>query len=296
MKAIVIGCNGYIGRHLCAFLIDKGWSIFGFDISESSLIPITKYQTLDITQKDQLEKIDMELDFIFYFSGITGTLNGYDKYETYIDINEKGLINLLSQIRQSKSEARIIFPSTRLVYKGIKNKELDENAEKEFKTIYALNKWFGEQVIQQYSNYFNLKYTIFRICVPYGNIFANEYSYGTIGFFLNKAMSNENIVLFGTGQQKRTFTHIEDICLQIYYSIMNPLSENRIFNIAGESFSLDEIAHRISTKYHTGIEYQVWPELDKQLESGDTIFDASQIQLLIQMPLKNKFDNWLISL
>ena len=31
MKAVVIGCNGYIGKHLSAFLIEKGWLIYGYD-------------------------------------------------------------------------------------------------------------------------------------------------------------------------------------------------------------------------------------------------------------------------
>lgn len=296
MKAAVIGCNGYLGKHLSAFLIEKGWFIYGYDTSELPMIFISKYQSIDISQKEQLNKIEMDIDYIFYFSGITGTLDGYDKYESYIDINEKGLLNLLDKIRKSKSKARMIFPSTRLVYKGITDEELDENAENEFKTIYALNKWFGEQVIQQYGNYFNLKYNIFRICVPYGNLFSNEYSYGTVGFFLSKAAANKNIVLFGTGDQKRTFTHVEDICLQIYNAVLIPNTKNRIFNIAGETFSLAQIATQIAAKYNTQIEYVDWPELDKKLESGDTIFDGTQILSITKKPLKNSFSHWLFNL
>ncbi|NQU33593.1 MAG: SDR family oxidoreductase [Bacteroidetes bacterium] len=293
MKAAIIGCNGYLGKHLCAFLMKKEWFIFGYDTAQNPLISISKYKSIDITQKDQLNKIDLNLDYLFYFSGITGTFNAYDKYENYIDINEKGLLHLLDLIRHSKSEIRIIFPSTRLVYKGVLDKELDENAEKEFKTIYALNKWFGEQVIQQYSNYFNLKYNIFRICVPYGNRFTKEYSYGTVGFFLNKAKSNESIVIYGDGDQKRTFTHVDDICTQIYYSIKKSESVNRIFNIAGETFSLNEVAQKIAAKYHINIEHKKWPEIDKKLESGDTVFNSNQIQELINKPLQNLFKSWL---
>ncbi|MES2590488.1 MAG: NAD(P)-dependent oxidoreductase [Bacteroidota bacterium] len=293
MKAVIIGCNGYIGKHLCTFLMKKGWDVAGYDTSELPLLPVTKYQQIDISQKDQVDKIEMNVDYIFYFSGITGTANAYDNYDKYIDINEKGLLHLLNQIKSSKSIARLIFPSTRLIYKGIENKELDENSEKEFKTIYALNKWFGEQAIQQYNNYFNLNYTIFRICVPYGNLFANEYSYGTVGFFLSKALKKENIILFGTGNQKRTFTHVEDICLQIYSSILHKESKNRIFNIAGENFSLNEVAQKIAAKYNINVEYSEWPELDRKLESGDTIFDGKQIQKLTQEPLKHSFNKWL---
>tara|TARA_R110002050_G_scaffold237905_1_gene374007 strand:+ start:18505 stop:19395 length:891 start_codon:yes stop_codon:yes gene_type:complete len=296
MKAAIIGCNGYLGKHLCAFLLEKNWSILGYDKSEASSIPLTKYQSLDITQKDQLKNIDIQVDFVFYFSGITGTLNGYDKYETYLDINEKGLMNLLNQMKQSKSSARLIFPSTRLIYKGQKDQLLDEDAEKESKTIYALTKWFGEQAIQQYSNYFNISYNIFRICIPYGNTLSKEYSYGTMGLFLHKAMANEKITLYGDGDQKRTFTHVEDICLQIYNAVLIPQTKNRIFNIAGETFSLAQIANQIAAKYNTQVEYVEWPELDKKLESGDTIFDGKQILAVTKKPLKNSFYHWLLNL
>ena len=296
MIATVIGSNGYLGKHLCAFLMEKGWSVFGYDTSDFPIGQISKYQSIDISKKPQIDKIDIKVDFIFYLSGLTGTLTGYDQYENFIDINEKGLLHLLDLIRWSKSEARIIFPSTRLVYKGVINKPLDENAEKEFKTIYALNKWFGEQVIQQYNKYFNVKFNIFRICVPFGNLYSNEYSFGTVGAFIKKASSTENIILYGKGDQKRTFTHVEDICIQIYNAILHPQSENSILNINGETFSISEVANLIAKKYGTLVEYREWPDLDLKIESGDTIFNSTKIQTLIQKPLLHSINKWILNL
>ena len=296
MKAAIIGCNGYIGRHLCFFLLGKGWIVNGYDKEEYPFINLTNYSCLDLSNKNQICKLETEVDFIFYFSGITGTFKGYDDFVQYIDVNEKGLLFVLDKMRHSKSKARIIFPSTRLIYKGAKNMSLGEDAEKEFKTIYALNKWFGEQVIQQYNNYFGINYNIFRIGLPYGNIFDDSYSYGTVGFFLRKAKTKENIVLFGTGDQKRTFTHVEDICFQIYHSIIQSSSINQILNIEGETFSLKKIAKLISDKYNIIVKYREWPEMDKKLETGDTIFDATRINQIIKNPLKNNFKRWLISL
>src|SRR5674476_157840 len=93
-KATVIGCNGYIGKHISSFLIDKGWNVFGYDKSEKPLVPIKKYLPIDLLEKAQVNKIETNVDFIFYFSGITGTVNGYEDYETYIKINEIGLLHL----------------------------------------------------------------------------------------------------------------------------------------------------------------------------------------------------------
>jgi UDP-glucose 4-epimerase len=292
MKASFIGCNGYIGRHLSAFLIEKGWLINGYDVEDHSKTQLSSYIPLNLEDKKQIGKIDTSVDFIFYFSGITGTIKGFENFEQYIDINEKGLLYVLDLMRSSKSQARIIFPSSRLVYKGVKNKKLKEDAKKEFKTIYSLNKWFGEQVIQQYNIYFGLNYNIFRICVPYGNVFDDGYSYGTIGFFLNKAKVKEDIILFGDGKQKRTFTHVQDICLQIFQTIEHESSINTIFNIDGETFSLNEIAGKIAKKFNINVRYKDWDYLDKKLETGDTIFDGEKINMFSNK-LKITFNQWL---
>ncbi len=293
MKATLVGCNGYLGKHLMAFLQKKGWDIFAYDKDKIPTVQTSYYESLELLDKGQIDKVNTEVDFIFYFAGITGTLRAYEDYETYINVNEVGLLNLLDLIKNRKSRARIIFPSTRLVYKGQENTPLKEGAPKEFKTIYALNKWFGEQVIHQYHMYFGIPYNIFRICVPYGNVFSDVYSYGTIGFMLNQARQKHNIRLFGTGQQKRTFTHVQDICHQITQVIEAKESHNQIFNIDGEIYSLSEVANDVAVKFGISVEYTAWPELDEKAESGDTIFDAAKIRQIVSQPIHHKFKNWI---
>lgn len=293
MKAAILGVNGYIGKHLAHFLQTKGWTIYGYDINKDTSLNGITYHPLNVAEKINYEELNTAVDFCFYFSGITGTLKAYSDYNSFIDVNEKGLLNLLDRLKQNNSKARVVFPSTRLIYKGEKDLPLKEDATKEFKTIYALNKWFGECVLQQYAQYFGIDHTIFRICVPYGSFLGGDYSYGTIGFFLKKAMNKENIVLYGVGDQKRTFTHVEDICRQIHLALSKQESVNEVFNIEGETFSLKDIADKIAEKFRVQVDLADWPEIDLKLESGDTIFDASRIGNLVQEPLKNNFNSWL---
>lgn len=293
MKAAVIGVNGFLGQHLAHHLHQQGWEVHGYGRKAQALIPLRSYKVIDLTNTDDIKNIDTEVDFIFYFSGVTGTYKAYDDYEKYIDVNEKGLLNILSLLRERKSKSRIIFPSTRLVYKGVESIPLKEEDEKEFKTIYALTKWFGEQVLQHYATYFNIPYTIYRICVPYGNIFNSQYSYGTIGFFLSNARAGKNITLYGDGSLKRTFTYVTEISSQIFQSVVKQDSVNKIYNITGETFSLKEVALAIAKKYEVELEYKKWPENDKLIESGDTIFDGSKIQQLINYKTRYTFSKWL---
>jgi UDP-glucose 4-epimerase len=293
MTAVIIGCNGYLGKHLTSFLLKEGWKVYRYGKKEVDDLSLPDYSRLNVEHKEDFEVLNTDVDFIFYFSGITGVAAAYNNYESYIDVNEKGLLHLLNKVRYDNSKARIVFPSTRLIYKGMKDELLSEKSEKEFKTIYALNKWFGEQIIQQYSRYFGVPFSIFRICVPYGNLFNEAYSYGTIGFFLNKARAGETISLFGNGDQKRTFSHVEDICCQIHKALINPNSKNNVYNTMGETYSLKQVADKIASKFNVQVKSVDWPPMDESLESGDTVFNSEKIAALIKKPLRHSFEDWL---
>lgn len=297
-KCSVIGANGYLGRHLTFFLFEKGFDVFAYDIEDTKHQNIPNkiiYSKIDITNQLDIVKINFNVDFIFLFAGITGTLNGFKNYEQYIQINEIGLLNILNGIKESGFLPHCIFPSTRLVYKG-SSLPLKETDEKEGKTIYAINKISGEYILQSYSNSFNISYTIFRICVPYGNQFDDNFSFGTIGNFIKKAKNKEDLILYGDGLQKRTFTHITSLCNQIIESLNNSKTINDIYNIAGETYTLQEAAHIIAEQYNVEIRYMPWPNADLKIESGDTVFDASKILSIISNYNAISLKDWIKSL
>ncbi len=291
--SLLIGSNGYLGKHLASFLDEHGFKNQNFDIHPSAPAGISNYRQFDITDKDAFQNLDPDVDFIFLFAGLTGTADGFDKYQDFVKINEIGLLNLLDWMRASRSKARVVFPSTRLVYKGRKNYALKEDDVKETKTIYALNKLAAENLLWMYQNAFGIDYSIFRICVPYGNRFGDKYSYGTIGFFMDKASKKEDIVLFGDGTIRRTFTHVADICDTIFAAILKEGSRNQIFNIGGENLSLLEAATLVADKFGVGIKFMPWPEMALKLESDDTVFDDSKLCSLINPSRKFDLQNWL---
>lgn len=294
-KSIVIGANGYIGRNLTHYLKKRNEEIICYDIHNKSVDNIINYSQLDITDYESVSQINLDVDYIFMFSGLTGTSQSFDDYERYIDINEKGLLNILTVLRKANSQARIIFPSTRLIYKGQSNILLKENSEKEAKTLYALNKLACENLLSMYKNAFGIHYTIFRICIPYGTIIEGETSYGTIGFFLNKALNGQNITLYGDGLLKRTFTHVSDICNKIFLAIQHEESDGKTYNIGGEIFSLFDLASKIAMKYKVNIEFTEWPSLALKIESGDTIFDSTLLDELLSEDNKFSINQWLSS-
>ncbi len=276
-RCIIIGSKGYLGRHLHHYLDQMGIVPECYDIVDKDEKNYTK---IDLTDKLSLEKINLDVDYIFMISGITGTFDGFDNFENYVTINELGLLNLLDAIRRSPYRPKIIFPSTRLVYRGV-DKPLKEEDEKETKTIYAVNKLACEGLLQAYNFSFDIPYTIFRLCVPYGNLLDNDYSFGTVGFFIKMASNGKDISLYGDGRFKRTFTHIKDVCYQMTKGAFNSQSTNKIFNIGGEIFSLKEVADIIASQFDVKVSHVTWPEKDLRIESSHTYFDDEKIQKLI---------------
>ena len=186
-NVIVFGANGYLGRHLALHLKDNHIDFLPIGNSTHSADNYENYLQIDITNKKEVEQLNFDVETIYIFAGLTGTTVGFDQYQEFILANEIGLLNILNHHKNCKSKARIVFPSTRLVYKGQKDVFLSEDAEKEALTIYAQTKLACESYLKIYQYNFGITYTIFRICVPYGNLINESYSYGTLGFFLNNA-------------------------------------------------------------------------------------------------------------
>lgn len=292
-KIIIIGANSYIARNLL-FVMKKKYEdidIKLYDYAEKHIDGEENYYSIDILSKESVATIDMKCDYIYMFVGKTGSANGFEEYDMFIDINERALLNVLNEYRNQNSSAKIIFPSTRLVYKG-KDGLQKEDDEKEFKTIYAVNKYACEQYLKQYNLIYNVNYCIFRICIPYGTLISNASSYGTAEFMLNKAKRGENITLYGDGSVRRTLTYMGDLCDVLIDGAFNSNLNNDVYNIGGENYSLREMAEKIAKKWEVGIDYIAWPEIAKKIESGDTVFDDSKIKELCDISYKMKFETW----
>lgn len=293
-KIAVLGANGYIARNLVYVLKNEypDFKLKLYGCEPDSVDNVPDYYVVDMTDKEAVKSIDLSCDIVFMFVGRTGSANGFDSYDSFIDVNERALLNLLAEYRRQYSKARIVFPSTRLVYKG-KTGTLKEDSEKEFKTIYAINKYACEQYLKQFNNVYNVSYSIFRICVPYGSLIPGASSYGTAEFMLNKASKGENITLYGDGSARRTLTYIGDLCKIIIKGALNDKCLNDVFNIGGEDYSLKEMAELIAKKYGADVDYIPWPDVALKIESGDTVFDSEKLDSAIGRISVNKFSNWI---
>lgn len=294
MKVVILGVNGYVGRHLAnLYSKKKGADVLGADIQLSSSHPDIDYRQIDVRSPDYLKDIPQDFDVLYFLSGLTGTLGSFDKYEDFIRTNELGLLHLLTWCKSHSVRGKIVFPSTRLVYKG-RPRQLAETAEKEFRTIYAINKFASEQYLAMFGRLFGLRFLILRVCVPYGSMLGDETSYGTINRFLALARTGQPITLYGNGNQKRSLIHISDLTEVMVKAAHSKKTDGLTLNLGGpDSLSIRAIATKIARLFEGKVTFQRWPHEDLLVESGDTVFDSRKIHRLIPHRYSYTFDRWI---
>lgn len=264
----LFGAKGYLGKQLDHYFSRKGEVVEGFDIPECDVTDMGFWASFNPTRYVS----------IIFFAGITGTDAGFADAVRYTSVNDLGLLNLLMKIAPlGKNAPKVIFPSSRLVYKG-SDMPLAEDAPKEAKTVYAANKIACELYLEAYHNRFGIPYDVIRICVPYGNIISSDYSYGTVGFFMREIAAGRPIPLFGGGKQGRTFTHVEDICTAV--ELLMASNEDGVFNVGGENLSLYEAALKVVGGDAAMVRAVDWPPEALLIESGGTMFDSTKLEKL----------------
>lgn len=269
MRIALFGGNGYLGSQLAAYYA-----------AQEAMCDVFDKPSFDVTRFDCWDSFKpTDYSAILFFAGMTGTEKSFTDAGRFLAVNEQGLLNLLIRLAPLGSHApKVIFPSSRLVYKGA-DIPLTEDAPKEAKTVYAANKLACEYLLQAYHVRYGLPFAVVRICVPYGNIVSANYSYGTIGFFLKQAEAGGPITLYGDGSLRRTFTHVADICFAVEGLICSDATG--IFNIGGQDLSLIDSAKIVAKRKQVEISFVPWPQDALTLESGSTVFDSGLLERTI---------------
>lgn len=289
-KIVIIGANSFIARNLIYRLNEiQKFELKLYGHSESHIDGLRNYEQVNVVSN--AGNIYMNADIIFMFTGRTGTSEGFEKPDEFIDVNEKALLHVLNEYRKQKSRAKLIFPSTRLIYSD--NIDAHENETGTLKTIYAVNKFACENYLRIYHEVFNVKYLILRICIPYGTIIPGAFSYGTAEFMLRRANSGQNITLYGDGEISRTLTHIQDLCDAMIAGAECEECVNDVFNIGGEKYTLREMAELIAGKFGVKVECTGYPEIAGKIESGHTVFNSKKFEALTGFCPRIRFIDWL---
>ena len=247
MNILVTGATGFIGSHLCKELIQRGYTVFG--LSHSGRIQNIKSllnQKGFHLQRGDIRDVNILSDIIKYnnirviFHLAAQLPQGDDLNNPFLcfDINAKGTLNLLNAALNNVD--KIIYASSMSVYsEPPKYLPVDEKHPVQPSTIYGVSKLEGELYCNVYSKAMNI------VVLRYGGAYGNgQPKHNAIPTFINLALNNRPITIYGDGTQTSDFAYVKDVVK----GTLLALEKNKpgVYNIgSGEEMSVRDLAKRI---------------------------------------------------
>ena len=292
MRATIIGANSYIARNMIRINELFHYADMAlYDGQSEHIDHVPGYRQIDLSQSEEIEAAILNCDLIYFFVGKTGTLQGFDIPDVFLDVNEKLLFHLLNACRKIKTRAKIIFPSTRLVYQGSES-AVTEEAEKQFLTPYAVQKYACEQYLAMYRRLYGINYCVLRLGVPYGTLVQPVRPYGTLDSFQRQAKEQRQISIYGDGKQRRTFTYIGDLSHILWRTGATPCCVNDVYNVGGEDLSIGAVAEKVAAMTGARVIWIPWPVEALKVESGSTVFDSRKLDDLLHYEPTMTVEQW----
>lgn len=252
MKKIVItGALGYIGTELCKLYSGFSWKYNVTAIDNrfvSERVNELKRRKIKFVQADILNIKDIknyikEADVVHHLAGITDVAYVKKDADPEKDaLTEKVAIEGTANVLNSmNSNALIVFPSTHVVFEGLKSqkKNIDENEKTSTFLSYSSSKVKNEQQIINSKK----KHIIFRLGSVYGfstdtmriNIMPNLFS--------KIASQNGEIKLFGGGAQLKSLVPLIDVARCFKFAEEKEDLVNGIYNLTKETKTVKDVAH-----------------------------------------------------
>jgi UDP-glucose 4-epimerase len=287
-NVLILGGLGFIGRnlynslvadqHKVKILADRIYENEGESIDSETRQNIVAGSILDKTFMDDAVR---GYDVIFSLAGTSGASDSIKNPYHDLDTNLKGHLNILEACKKNNPKALLIFPSSRLVYGKPERNPVDENHPMKPESIYAIHKLTTEHYYLLYQRLYHVNCIIFRISNPFGPYqrFGSNH-YGILNWFIHKAVSQEEIEIYGEGDQKRDFIYIDDLVDLLKLSMNEKKMWGKIYNVGyGQGISIREVVKIITQQIPgTKTAFKPWPDIDKMIETGDYISDIGSLK------------------
>jgi nucleoside-diphosphate-sugar epimerase len=258
-RCIVTGGSGYIGSHVMEAIKVSGYDVISIDVAAESL-------NIDICNAESVINTFCELkpDFVFHLAAISNARIALENPVKAVEVNILGTANVLEASRQA---------NVKRVASGI----LDENTPflaEGGGHIYTTTKITSEYLAHDYQKLYGLPFTILRYGIPYG---PRMWAGLVLRNFLDRAFSNQPLIIYGDGSSSRRFVFIEDLA-KAHTLCLQDVASNQTYNLEGMRFvTLKELAELVS-KLLGGVEilYQEEPSRVGELQYSRKIISNSK--------------------
>jgi len=249
MKILVAGGVGFVGTNLIKRLLKDGHEVSSVDnystgFKENHQDGCTYYEH-DLSSKHTLGIYvdhetypswrDNEFDLIFNVAALARIQPSLSDPVKAISNNFNSALHVLEWARENNTP--VTFSGSSTLHHGL------------WGSPYAWSKYAGEQLCELYNKVYDLPTAICRFYNVYGDHQLEEGAYATvIGIFEKQYREGKSLTVTGDGEQRRDFTHIDDIVDGLVRCGLNLLTDTKVSNGQayelgrGLNFSINEIA------------------------------------------------------
>lgn len=234
---VVFGATGNIGRYyveyLCKHLELSNFSVIVTGRKKSNIFesfPV-EYVSLDITNKNDFEKLPKNAYAVVDFAGMMpARMEGYNPQQ-YIDVNITGTLNILEYCKNAGAD-RMLFTQS---FGDIKDNSendilLKPNSPRNFgfnndHTIYVLSKNFAVDMMENYHQIYGIKNFVFRLPTIYSYSPIDHYyvdgKIRWIGYklLINQAIEGKDIEVWGDPSRQKDMVYVKDLCQMMYKAL-----------------------------------------------------------------------------
>ena len=249
MKILVTGGAGFIGSHIVEYfqgkaevrVLDNLRSGFKKNLSGFEC----EFIEGSILDREVVRRSVAGIDYVFHLAAMISVPESIQKPIECNEINTKGTLVVLEEAARAGVK-KLIFSSSAAVYGDNPTVPKLETMLPEPKSPYAITKLDGEFYCKLFSDEGRLSTT----CLRYFNVLGprqdpkSQYA-AAVPIFIDRALKNEPITIFGDGEQTPDFIYVKDVAAANAFFAMTS-RETGVFNVAsGKRITINELAKTV---------------------------------------------------